>query len=77
VTIQSITGATTFTLSTAANATVSGGSVTVTHRSTSQATIGSHQGSTSGQDCTSCHYVGGNQHLSPPTGFGTGSISGG
>jgi cytochrome c len=47
--------------------------------STKQAAIGNHQGSTNGQDCTSCHYVGGREHLTPPTAgvFGTGSISGG
>jgi hypothetical protein len=52
--------------------------LTVTHHRISQASIGSHGGSTNGQDCTSCHYVGGNEHLTPPTPgvFATGSISG-
>jgi hypothetical protein len=51
----------------------------VTHMSIRQASIGSHGGSTNGQDCTSCHYVGGRERLTPPTPgvFGTGAISGG
>ena len=78
VTITAIATATSFTVSTAANAT-GATTLTVTHKSITQATIGSHQGSTIGEDCTSCHYVGGNQSLRPPTPgvFGTGSISGG
>jgi hypothetical protein len=52
--------------------------LTVTHRNASQVTIGQHGGSVIGEDCTSCHYVGGNQHLTPPAPgvFGTGSIGG-
>jgi hypothetical protein len=50
----------------------------VTHKNINQATIGSHGGSVNGQDCTSCHYVRGRDHLTPPTPgvFGTGTISG-
>jgi hypothetical protein len=53
--------------------------LTVTHMSARQVTIGQHGGSVNGEDCTSCHYVGGRQHLTQPTPgvFGTGSISGG
>ena len=63
------------------NATTNGAALSVTHRSGSQASIGNHNGSTSGQDCTSCHYVGsGTARLTPPTaglnGFGTGTITG-
>jgi len=52
--------------------------LTVTHYGISQAAIGNHQNSTDGQDCTSCHYVGGNAQLIPPTPgvFATGSIGG-
>jgi hypothetical protein len=79
VTIKTIPSATTFTISTAANATTTGTTLSVTHMSIRQASIGSHGGSTNGQDCTSCHYVGGRERLTPPTPgvFGTGSISGG
>jgi hypothetical protein len=50
--------------------------LTVTHQLPTQAAIGNHGGSTSGQDCTSCHYLGGPERLTPPTpgGFGTGAI---
>jgi cytochrome c2 len=53
--------------------------LSVTHLSARQVSIGNHGGSVNGQDCTSCHYVGGRQRLTPPTAgvFGTGSISGG
>jgi hypothetical protein len=79
VTIRAIPSATSFTISSAANATIAGTTLSVTHVSTRQAAIGNHQGSTNGQDCTSCHYVGGRERLTPPTPgvFGTGSISGG
>src|SRR6266403_1710127 len=79
VTIKSITSSTAFVISSAANATVTGTTLTVTHSRIRQAAIGSHGGSTNGQDCTSCHAVGGRDHLTPPTPgvFGTGSISGG
>ena len=79
VTIKAIPSATSFTISTAANATTSGTTLTVTHMRIRQASIGSHGGSTNGQDCTSCHYVGGRERLTPPTPgvFGTGTISGG
>jgi hypothetical protein len=79
VTIKTIPSATSFTISTAANATTTGTTLSVTHMSIRQASIGSHGGSTNGQDCTSCHYVGGRERLTPPTPgvFGTGSISGG
>jgi hypothetical protein len=45
--------------------------LSVTHKNIRQATIGNHNGSTNGQDCTSCHYGPGR----PPTPgvFGTGS----
>jgi hypothetical protein len=78
VTIKTIPSATTFTVSTAANATVTGTTLSVTHMSIAQASIGSHGGSTNGQDCTSCHYVRGGERLTPPTAgvFATGSISG-
>jgi hypothetical protein len=78
VTIKTIPSATTFTISTAANATTTGTTLSVTHMSIRQASIGSHGGSTNGQDCTSCHYVGGRERLTPPTPgvFGTGTISG-
>jgi len=78
VTINTIPSATTFTVSTAANATVTGTTLSVTHASIQQASIGSHGGSTNGQDCTSCHYVRGPERLTPPTAgvFATGSISG-
>ena len=77
-TITAIPSATSITVSTAANATTTGTTLTVTHMSIRQATIGSHNGSTNGEECTSCHYVGGRDHLTPPTPgvFGTGSISG-
>ncbi len=79
VTITAITDATSFIVSTAANATTTGTTLNVTHMSIRQATIGNHGGSVNGQDCTSCHYVGGRQGLRPPTPgvFGTGSIGGG
>jgi len=79
VTITAMTSATTFTISTAANAPTTGTTLTVTHMSIRQASIGSHERSTNGEDCTSCHYVGGRDHLTPPTPgvFGTGTISGG
>jgi len=50
----------------------------VTHHRISQARIGNHGTSINGEDCTSCHYVGGNANLIPPTpgGFATGSIGG-
>ena len=79
VTITSIPSGSSFVVSTAANATVTGTTLTVTHQPIRQASIGSHQGSTSGEDCTSCHYVRSNiAALTPPTPgvFGTGSISG-
>jgi hypothetical protein len=77
VTITAITSAT-LTISTAANATTTGTTLSVTHKRISQASIGSHGGSTNGQDCTSCHYVRGTERLTPPTPgvFGTGTISG-
>jgi len=76
VTIQTIPSATSFTISTAANATTTGTTLTVTHMSISQQAIGSHKTSTNGQDCTSCHYVGGPNTLTPPTPgvFGTGTL---
>src|SRR6266851_2973197 len=79
VTIKTIPSTTSFTISTAANATTTGTTLNVTHMSIRQASIGSHGGSTNGQDCTSCHYVGGRERLTPPTPgvFGTGAISGG
>ena len=67
VTIKTIPSATSITISTAANATTTGTTLSVTHRSATQQTIGSHGGSTIGQDCTSCHYVRGSQSLTPPT----------
>src|SRR5437870_6718292 len=78
VTITAIPSATTLTISTAANAPTTGTTLTVTHMSIRQVSIGSHGGSTNGQDCTSCHYVGGRERLTPPTPgvFGTGTISG-
>lgn len=78
VTIKAIPSATSITVSSPANPTTTGSTLTVTHKSIMQATIGNHQGSTSGEDCTSCHYVGGNQQLTPPTPgvFGTGTIGG-
>ena len=78
VTLKTIPSATSFTVSTAANATTTGTTLSVTHMSIRQASIGSHGGSTNGQDCTSCHAVGGRDRLTPPTPgvFGTGSISG-
>ena len=78
VTIKTIPNATSLTISTAANATTTGTTLSVTHMSTRQASIGSHGGSTNGQDCTSCHYVGGRDRLTPPTPgvFATGTISG-
>ena len=44
-----------------------------------QVSMGSHEKSVSGQDCTSCHAVGGSEKLTPPTPgvFSTGNISGG
>ncbi len=77
VTIKTIPNATSFTVSTAANATTTGTTLSVTHKSIQQASIGGHNGSTNGQDCTSCHYVGGRDHLTPPTPgvFSTGSIN--
>jgi hypothetical protein len=79
VTIRSITSSTAFVISSAADASATGTTLTVTHSRITQARIGNHENSTNGQDCTSCHYVGGNEHLTPPTPgvFGTGSISGG
>jgi hypothetical protein len=79
VTITSITNSTDFVISSAADATATGTTLTVTHSRITQAGIGNHENSTNGEDCTSCHYVGGNEHLTPPTPgvFGTGSISGG
>jgi len=78
VTIKAIPSATSFTISTAANATTTGTTLTVTHMRIRPASIGSHGGSTNGQDCTSCHYVGGRERLTPPAPgvFGTGTISG-
>ena len=78
VNITSIPSSTSFVVSSPANATLSGTSLTVTHRQIEQVSIGSHGGSNSSEDCTSCHYVGGNQHLTPPTPgvFATGSING-
>src|SRR6267142_1423201 len=78
VTIKTIPSATSFTVSTAANATTTGTTLSVTHAGIRQASIGSHGGSTNGQDCTSCHAVVGRDRLTPPTPgvFGTGSISG-
>lgn len=78
VTLTAISSVTSFTISTAANATTTGTTLTVTHMSIRQATIGNHNGSTNGQECTSCHYVGGPDRLTPPTPgvFGTGTISG-
>ena len=79
VIITAIANATSFVISSPANATTTASTLEVTHRSIYQATIGNHQGSTPGEDCTSCHYVGGNELLVPPTPgvFGTGTISGG
>ncbi len=78
VIITAMPSATSLTISTAANATTTGTTLTVTHKSGAQVTIGSHGGSVVGEDCTSCHYVGGRERLNPPTPgvFGTGSISG-
>jgi len=78
VTIKSIGSSTAFVVSSAANATATGTTFTVTHFRIKQFAIGNHGGSTNGQDCTSCHYVGGNERLVPPTPgvFCTGSISG-
>ena len=78
VTINGIPSATSFTVSTAANATITGTTLVVTHKRISQVSIGNHGGSTNGQECTSCHYVGGRERLTPPTPgvFGTGTISG-
>ena len=78
VTITSITDGTSFALSTPADTTTTGTSLTVTHKRTAQFQVGNHANSTSTQECTSCHYVGGNEHLTPPTPgvFGSGSIGG-
>ena len=79
VTITSIPSSSSFVVSSPANATLTGTTLTVTHMSIRQVSIGSHGGSNNTEDCTSCHYVGGRDLLTPPTPgvFGTGSISGG
>src|SRR5206468_2077145 len=64
VTIIFIIDSTSFVISSVAIATATGTPLTVTHYGISQAAIGNHQNSTNGQDCTSCHYVGGNELLS-------------
>jgi hypothetical protein len=79
VTITAIPSATSLRISTAANTTLSPTTLSVTHKSAHQVTIPGHGGSIATEDCTSCHYVGGLQRLTPPTPgvFASGSISGG
>jgi hypothetical protein len=75
--IQAISNATTFTISPLpANATLTGTTLTATHARCSQANIGQHNGSVSGEDCTSCHANGGTQGINPPTPgvFGSGQL---
>jgi hypothetical protein len=72
VTINSIPSATSFTVSTAANATITGTTLNVTHMSIRQASIGNHNASVNGQDCTSCHYVGARLTAPTPGVFATG-----
>jgi hypothetical protein len=76
VTIRSVTNATSFVISSPASTTAAGATLSVTHKRPSQARIGNHNGSVSGQDCTSCHARGGSQGSSPPTSgvFSTGSL---
>ncbi len=75
ITIRTITNATSFTISSAATATTTNASLTITHPSANQERIGNHEGSTAGEDCTSCHAgTGGREKLTPPVAgtFGNG-----